>query len=258
MVRGWYNAQVASGKLTQAARAYGLLKSIMATALEDRKITVNPCMIRGAQNASSGRRVEPPTSEQLATIIDVITPRYRAAIVLAAWGALRFGELTELRRKDIRTSELDGEVDIVVINVARAVTHTTSVGYIVGKTKSQAGVRSIVIPPHVQSVVATHMLTWVESSPEALLFPAADGETHLADSTFDKHWYPARAAAGRSDMSFHALRHFGATKFAQTGATLKEIQERLGHSTVAAAMRYQHSAGRDAELAKRMSELAQT
>jgi integrase len=58
-------------------------------------------------------------------------------------------------------------------------------------------------------------------------------------------------------LPFHGLRHYGATKFAQTGATLKEIQERIGHSTVAAAMRYQHTAGRDAELAKRMSELAQ-
>jgi site-specific recombinase XerD len=57
-------------------------------------------------------------------------------------------------------------------------------------------------------------------------------------------------------MPFHALRHFGATRFAQTGATLKEIQERIGHSTVTAAMRYQHTAGRDLELAKRMSDLA--
>ena len=102
------------------------------------------------------------------------------------------------------------------------------------------------------------MSKFVDPSPDALLFPAADGVSHLAQSTFGKHWEPARKAAGREDMPWHALRHHGATKAAKAGATLKELQQRLGHSTVAAAMRYQHAAGRDTELARRMSELADT
>jgi integrase len=57
-------------------------------------------------------------------------------------------------------------------------------------------------------------------------------------------------------MPWHALRHFGLTAYAQTGATLAEIQARAGHSTVHAAMRYQHAADRDAELAVRMSSMA--
>jgi integrase len=96
----------------------------------------------------------------------------------------------------------------------------------------------------------------VNDFPNALLFPAADGTSHLAQSTFAKHWYPARKVAKREDMPWHALRHYGATRAALAGATLKELQDRLGHSTVAAAMRYQHTAGRDAELAAKMSQLA--
>ncbi|MGB8022286.1 MAG: hypothetical protein WCF04_13735, partial [Candidatus Nanopelagicales bacterium] len=43
---------------------------------------------------------------------------------------------------------------------------------------------------------------------------------------------------------------------AQTGATLAELQARLGHSTVQAAMRYQHAAaGRDAKIAEAMSNV---
>lgn len=47
----------------------------------------------------------------------------------------------------------------------------------------------------------------------------------------------ARAAAGRPDLRSHDLRHTGATLAAQTGATLAELTNRLGHTTVAATLR---------------------
>jgi integrase len=44
---------------------------------------------------------------------------------------------------------------------------------------------------------------------------------------------------------------------AQQGATLKELMARLGHSTPAAAMVYQHAAAqRDKAIAAKLSELA--
>lgn len=255
IISTWHTAQKATGNQTQTSRAYSLLKTILATAVLDGKITSNPCMIRGAQNATTGKEVEPPTAAELDKILTTITPRYKAAVIIAAWAGCRWGEMTELRRKDIAVVS-EGGSEIVVIDITRAVTKVTGEGFIVGKTKSAAGVRTIVLPPHVQSVVIDHLSTFVDDSPEALLFPAADGVSHLAQSTFGKHWEPARKAAGREDMPWHALRHHGATKAAKAGATLKELQQRLGHSTVAAAMRYQHAAGRDTELARRMSELA--
>lgn len=255
-VRGWYAEQLRTGRKTQAARAYGLLKSILATAVQDGRIIANPCMIRGAQNASTGKKVTPPTAAELAKIVDAITPRYRAAVLIAAWAGCRYGELTELRRKDIVIAKSGKNVDAIRVDVSRAVTHTTGLGFTVGKTKSEAGERSIALPPHIFPDILDHLREYTADFPDSLLFPAADGATHLAESSFVKHWYPARDAAKRSDMPFHALRHYGATRFAQTGATLKEIQARLGHSTVSAAMRYQHEGGRDAELARRMSDLA--
>jgi hypothetical protein len=43
---------------------------------------------------------------------------------------------------------------------------------------------------------------------------------------------------------------------AQQGATLAQLMNRLGQSTVGAALRYQHAAsGRDAEIARRLSSL---
>jgi len=255
VVREWYTTLSASGAVTQAARAYGLLKSIMSTAVDDGRLALNPCKIRGAHTASTGKRVEPPTPEQLATIVDRISDRYKAAVLLAAWAGVRFGELTELRRKDLTIVR---DAQRIVVTVSRGVTYVVGEGFIVGGTKSIAGMRSINLPPHVVPPILEHLDRYVGDSPDALLFPASDGVTHLAQSTLAKAFYPAREAAGRSDMPWHALRHYGATRAALAGATLKELQERLGHSTVKAAMAYQHATGRDEELARRMSDLANT
>ncbi len=43
----------------------------------------------------------PPTLPQLETIVEAMPDLHRAMMLLAAWCALRFGELIELRRDDI-------------------------------------------------------------------------------------------------------------------------------------------------------------
>lgn len=103
-----------------------------------------------------------------------------------------------------------------------------------------------------------HLREHTGREPDALLFPAKHGG-HLAPSTLYRHYYRARKTAECPDLHFHDLRVTGATMAAVAGATLKELQERLGHSTVAAAMRYQRVAqDRDAELARRLSAMVST
>lgn len=84
-----------------------------------------------------------------------------------------------------------------------------------------------------------------------MLFPSVrDHHKHLQPTV--THAIPARPTPYRRD-----LRHTSATYAAMAGATLAELQARLGHSTVGAALRYQHAAqGRDAEIALRLSDLA--
>jgi len=253
-VRTWRTDLLATGRKTQTSRAYGLLNAIMGTAATDRLISENPCTIKGGQSTNTGRKVLPPTDAELDTIVDAITPRFRALVLLAAWGGLRYGEATELRRRDLTITRDDaGEITLIRVRVDRAVTHTTAGGFQVGPPKSEAGIRTIALPPHIHAEIVGHLDEHTGRFPESLLFPAFDGSSHLAQSTFTKHWYPARRAAGREDMPFHALRHYAGTRYAQTGASLRETMTRLGHSSTAAAMRYQHATGRDDELAARMA-----
>jgi integrase len=61
---------------------------------------------------------------------------------------------------------------------------------------------------------------------------------------------------GLPDLRFHDLRHTGGTLSAATGASLKELMARLGHSSVRAAMIYQHATSdRDKVIAKALGGL---
>ncbi len=71
------------------------------------------------------------------------------------------------------------------------------------------------------------------------MFPPASGDGHLAISTVHKVFGPAKQRAGRPDVRVHDLRHFGAIMAARSGATIGELQQRLGHSTAQAALIYQ-------------------
>lgn len=249
-VREWRSAQLATGRKTQTSRAYGLLSAIMATAAHDGIADANPCTIKGGQATHTGRKVVPPTDAELDAILARITPRYRALVVVAAVGGLRFGEAIALRAKDVTVERDDaGAVAAVRLNVERGVVRTAE-GMVAGSTKSEAGVRRVGIFGPDAEVVAEHVRGLIG---DALLFPAKDGVSYLAQSAFWKHWNPARTAAGRADMPFHALRHYAGTSYAQAGATPRETMARLGHSSLGAAMRYQHSGNRDDELAARMA-----
>lgn len=247
VVARWH-AKASPGKPTMRAHAYSLVRTILNDAVRADLITVNPCRIRGAGQAKRAGKTRPATPEELATVVDAMPERLAMMVHLAAWCGLRFGELAALRRRDISS---DGSV----IHIRRGVVRVR--GELIEQTpKSAAGIRDVVVPPHLRPALLDHLKTHAQPGRDGLLFPSSEG-TFLPTVTLYKYWYRARNEAGRPDLRFHDLRHTGAVLAAQAGATLAELMARLGHSTPGAAMRYQHAAaGRDAVVANRMSELA--
>ncbi|WP_338892562.1 site-specific integrase [Rhodococcus sovatensis] len=245
-IRAWY-AKLDMATPTLRSHAYGLVRTILATAASDGKIPNNPAHIRGAGSAKRVHKIRPATLPELATLTEAMPEQYRTMILLASWCAMRFGELTELRRKDV---DLKDEV----VRIRRAVVRVDG-QFVVGDPKSEAGSRDVAIPPHLVPVIAAHLKDHVGPGKDALLFPAVNGG-HLQPSTLYRRFYTARAKAGRDDLRFHDLRHSGAVLAAATGASLAELMGRLGHSTPAAALRYQHVAGgRDKAIAAALSAL---
>jgi integrase len=244
----WY-AKAARDAPTVRAHAYSLLRTILETARKrDRLIDSNPCEIVGAASARRKVKAKPATLDELAIIVGEMPERLQPMVLLATWCAMRFGELVELRRRDVNLN--DG-----VVSITRAAVRVDG-GWVVGDPKSDAGIREIAIPPHILPTIKAHLASeHVGLGQDALLFPSTTGEW-LQPSTLYRHFYKARTKAKRSDLRWHDLRHTGAVLAAQSGATLAELMARLGHSTVSAAMRYQHAAqGRDRTIADAMSQL---
>lgn len=255
-VRAWH-AKMGTKTPTLRAHCYGLLRTIMGTALSDGKIKVNPCVIRGAGSARRVHKIRPASLDEIATITQEMPEQYRAMVLLAAWCALRFGELTELRRKDIKLVEAADPADSYgTVRVERAVVRVEE-GFQITTPKSDAGRRDVEIPPHLLPAIKDHLARFVGPEKDALLFPAAHGR-HLAPASLYRQFYKARSVAKRDDLRWHDLRHSGAVLAAATGATLAELMARLGHSTPQAAMRYQHAAqGRDRQIAALLSKMVQ-
>jgi len=245
-VRQWH-VGMGTRTPTLRAHAYALLRTILGSALEDELIKANPCHVRGASSTRRAKTIRPATLDELTTLVAAMPDKYRLMVLLASWCAMRFGELAELRRSDI-------DVTNGIIRVRRGVTRVGGQA-IVGTPKSLAGIRDIVIPPHLLPIVTAHLVRYTPAR-DGLLFPAQNGG-HLSPGTLQGPYERARALAGRPDLRFHDLRHTGAVLAAATGATLAELMARLGHSTAGAAMRYQHAAqDRDRAIAEALSRMA--
>jgi integrase len=73
-------------------------------------------------------------------------------------------------------------------------------------------------------------------------------------SNFQEQWTPAIEKAGIPGLHFHDLRHTGNTFAAESGATLYDLMDRMGHATTRAALIYIHkTAGRDKKIADALS-----
>jgi integrase len=128
---------------------------------------------------------------------------------------------------------------------------------VTGPPKSAAGKRDVVIPAFLLPDVIEHLDAFTAADPRALVFTGPKG-AQLRRSNFSRAWSRATSSAGLSAIHFHDLRHTGNTLAGEEGASLRELMERMGHSSSRAALIYQHrSMHRDRMIADAMGKRAQ-
>ncbi len=98
-VRSW-NAQLSKSHPVTAAKAYRLLKGILATAVTDELVGRNPCMVKGAAQERSPERPMVSIAE-VEALVTAMPEQWRIAVELAAWCHLHVGEVLGLERRDI-------------------------------------------------------------------------------------------------------------------------------------------------------------
>ena len=248
-VRSWY-ALTSARRPGAAASAYRLLRAIFNTAVTDELVVRNPCHIRGA-GADRSKERQIPTVAQVEALMQAMPTKLRAAVVLAAWGTLRRGEVLGLRRDDV-------DLAAGTVRVERSLGERRNGAVIVGPPKSTAGVRTVHMPPSALAVLAEHLSSFVGPAADAPLFVGRTGLV-LRPQGLEEAWRSAREEVGLPAMRFHDLRHFAGTMAAAAGASTKEVMARGGWSSPQMALRYEHATEeRDRFIAHALEALTQS
>jgi integrase len=229
------------------AKAYRLLHAIFETAVDDRLVRRNPCRVEGAGKEDSPERAIISVPEVLA-VADALPVRYRAMALLATFAGLRWGELVALRRVNI-------DLDHCEIRIVETIAELDRGDLLPESPKSAAGRRTVSFPGELAPELRWHLDRFAEPGEHGLVFVGPKGAA-LRRSNFRPVWNAACAKAGLPNLHFHDLRHVGGTLAATTGASLKELMARLGHSSTRAALIYQHATrDRDKAIALALGDL---
>jgi integrase len=212
------------------AKAYRLLRAILNTAVDDELIRRNPCRIKGAGRENSSER-SVVAIEQVYALADAVAPRWRALVLLAAFGGLRWGELAGLRRNRLDLDAGVVRVEVSVVDLDGLLTE--------GPPKWDSR-RTVTLPAPVVDELRTHVERFAEKGRTGRVFVGAKGGT-LRRSNFHAAWREATKKADVPTLRFHDLRHVGNTLASNTGANLRELMARIGHASPQAALIYQHA-----------------
>lgn len=111
---------------------------------------------------------------KVVALVEAITPRYRATVLLAAWCGLRRGEVLGLRVGDVGPG--GGHRDCSSESGRAAGNGRASFD---AEPKTDAGKRTVVIPPHVIPVLAQHVIEWADPD---RVFVGRDGQPMRGDA----------------------------------------------------------------------------
>lgn len=176
--------------------------------------------------------------------------RYKALILVATFGCLRWGEVSALQRQDV-------DMDTGVVRIRQAFTEQRGIGLQLGPPKSRASRRTVSLPPAVVPSLVHHMIEFVKDDPAALVFTGPSGRP-IWRGNLNKllNWIDTTEALGLPGLHFHDLLHTGNTMATGTGASLRDLMARMGHDSPSAALIYQHATRQaDQAIAKAVSAL---
>jgi integrase len=231
-VQSWIRDLVAKGLHPSTIReCYRILRSILNEAADARLIVESPC--RGV-NLPRVPQVEQRflTASQVEQLAAATDPQFRVLIYSAVYLGCRWGELVGLKRENVSLLKREFRIVGTLEEVAGGIRY-------VEDTKTSASRRTIVIPGFLVDLLAAHLK---EQPRSEFVFSTKDGRPIRRSNFRQRVWRPAVNKAGLDiQLRFHDLRHTCAALLIEQGAHPKEIQARLGHSSITTTLdRYGH------------------
>ncbi len=245
LIRDWVANLSASHAPASVHKAVGVLRQVLAMAVRDNRLILNP--VDGVELPAIGT-VEQRflTLEQL-HLLAAAAGDHRALVYVLGTCGLRFGEVAELRWRDLNLHKMQ-------IRVARSVALVDN-KFVVGTPKGGKG-RTVSLPAFVADMLTS-------GSSDALVFPDTTGG-HMRGTNVRRRWWADAVAAAKLfprtgknsageqvtvyGFKLHELRHTAASLAIQAGANIKSLQNMLGHESAALTLdRYGHLYGSDVE-----------
>lgn len=235
--RAWVRDWVAdlNGRMaaTTVHKVVGTLRQVLAMAVEDNRLVVNPCDGVALPSTATVEEQRYLTLAQLHLLADAAGDNRPLVYVLGTCG-LRFGEAAELRWRDVDLQKLQ-------IRVARSVALVDG-KFVVGTPKNDRP-RTVGLPAFVADLLADG------GDPDELVFPDTYGN-YLRGNNVRRRWWATAVVATELPENFklHELRHTAASIAIQAGAHIKSLQNMLGHASASLTLdRYGHLYGSDVE-----------
>ncbi len=234
-IQRMYNGLTAQGLSAKTVKnVAAVAHKAFSVALKQGYISLNPCGLAELPKAQQ-HEIKPLTDAEI--------PLFLAAIesdpFCNVYALCLFAGLREAEALGLSWGQVDFKAGRITINQQLQKNKTGSRDYFIAKSTKSGKVR-IVEPPAIcfqylrneKARQSAHKLAAgpVWSNPDNLVFTDATGK-HLAFFTFYNHFKKIAAGIGRPDARPHDLRHTAATVALAQGATLKSVQDMLGHST---------------------------
>jgi integrase len=249
VIRKWRADLLDQGRSEdRTAKAYRLVRAMFATAVDDGRVRRNPCRIKGADQHRTPERPH-ASIDEVYRLAELVPKRYRFLVLLAAFSGLRWGELIALQRRHVDRKTM-------IVRVSRRVAQMTNGEMDIGPTKSAAGVRTVALPKFLVGDLVDHLAEFAQDGRDGLLFVGKRGGVPRRGNFHrETKWTKTVVKAGLPEgFHFHDLRHTGNQMAAESGATTRELMQRMGQSTVRAALIYQHATSvRDQQIADELN-----
>lgn len=231
-VQVWVGRMIPKMAASTVRKNVFALRRIMQAAMRAGLVKTDPTQGISLPSASKNEQ-RYLTKSQIETLAEVVRPRYRAMILVAAFGGFRFGELCALRRENIDPMRSTIKVKETLVDINGKVSF--------GPPKTKTSMRTVTIPRSVMNELVAHMESHVGAMPSALVFTFENG-TPIRRSWFRQRvWLGATKKAGLEGLRFHDLRHTFVALWVSLGRNAKEVSKVAGHSSVAFTLdRYGH------------------
>lgn len=207
------------------AVVYGRVVAVFRSAVRDRLIVASPCVdVRLPARSSASAVTEVLTPQHIRLLADAVDSRYRAVVMAGAGLGLRPGELFGLTVDHVEFLRRQVRVDQQLVRVRGA-------GVAVGPLKTPSSYRTVPLPETVGRCIADHLAAYGPHPELGLVFTNQRGAP-VQLYPFSAMFAGACCRAGLPAWATpHDLRHFYASSLIRSGASVKVIQARLGHSS---------------------------